>query len=75
MNLQDLLQRCKVHHIVLIPDKMRLEMSDVNFRGNLLKYKGLMRDPAKVEAIIEMPKPEDVEGVCQLSSQVPSKTV
>ena len=50
-------------------------MSDVNFRGNLLKYKGLMRDPAKVEAIIEIPKPEDVEGVCQLSSQVPSKTV
>lgn len=75
MNLQGLLQRSKDHCIILIPDKLNLGMNDVSFRGHLLRNKGLRRDPAKVEAIIKMPKPQDVEGVCKLSSQVPSKTV
>lgn len=56
MNLQDLVQRCKGHCIVLIPDEMKLRMSDLNFRGHLLN-KGLRPDLSKVEAFIKMPKP------------------
>ena len=80
-SLQDLLQRCKDRGIVLNPDKMKLRMSEVNFMGHLLTNKGLKPDPAKVEAITKMPKATRCGGrsapqrICQLSSQVPSKTV
>ena len=74
-SLQDLLQRYKDREIVLNPDKMKLRMSEVSFMGHLLTNKGLTPDPAKVEAIVKMPKPQDVNGIRQLPSQAPSKTV
>ena len=52
-------QRCKDRGIVLNPDKMKLRMSEVSFMGHLLTNKGLKPDPAKVEAITKMPKPQD----------------
>ena len=69
-SLQDLLQRCKDRGIVLNPDKMKLRTSEVNFMGHLLTNKGLKPDPAKVEAITKMPKPQDVEGVQRLNGIV-----
>ena len=66
-SLRDLFQRCKDCSIVLNPDKMKLRMSEVNFMGHLLTNKGLKPDPAKVEAITKMPKPQDVEGVQRLN--------
>ena len=62
-SLRDLLQRCKDRGIVLHPDKIKLRKSQVTFMGHLLTNKGRKPDPAKVEAITKMPKPEDVEGV------------
>ena len=41
--------------IVLKSDKMKLEMSEVNFMGHLLRNRGLKLDPAKVESIMKMP--------------------
>ena len=38
--------------------------------GHLLTSTGLKPDPAKVEAINKMPKPEDVEGVQRLNGFV-----
>ena len=69
-SLQDLLQRCKDRSVVLNPDKMKLRMSEVSFVGHLLINKGLKSDPAKVEAIAKMPKPQDVEGVQRLNGFV-----
>ena len=69
-SLQDLLQRCKDRGIVLNPDKMKLRMSEDSFMGHLLTNKGLKSDPAKVEAIAKMPKPQDVEGVQRLNGFV-----
>ena len=69
-SLQDLLQRCKDHGIVLNPDKMKLSVSEENFMGHLLMNKGLKPDPAKVEVITKMPKPQDVEGVQHLNGFV-----
>ena len=69
-SLQDLLQRCKNRGIVLNPDKMKLRMSEDSFMGHLLTNKGLKSDPAKVEAIAKMPKPQDVEGVQRLNGFV-----
>ena len=69
-SLQDLFERCKDRGIVLNPDKMKLRMSEVSFMGHLLTNKGLKPDPAKVEAIVKMPKPQDVEGVQRLNGFV-----
>ena len=62
-NLQNLLQRCLHRGIVLSPEKMQLRLKRVPFMGHLLTSTGLKPDPAKVEAITNMPKPQDIEGV------------
>ena len=38
--------------------------------GHLLSSDGLKPDPAKVEAVTKMPRPEDVEGVQRLNGFV-----
>ena len=65
-NLQNLLQRCLDRGIVLSPEKMKLRRKAVPFMGHLLTSTGLKPDPAKVEAITNMPKPQDIEGVQRL---------
>ena len=45
---------------------MKLRMSEVSFMGHLTN-KGLKPDPAKVEAITKMPKPQDDEGIQRLN--------
>ena len=69
-SLQDLLQRCKDRGIVLNPYKMKLKMSKVNFMGHCLTNKGLKPDPAKVEVITKMLRPQDVEGIQRLDGFV-----
>ena len=49
---------------------MKLRQKEVTFMGHLLTSTGLKPDPAKVEAINKMPKPEDVEGVQRLNGFV-----
>jgi len=66
-NLQNLLQRCLDRGIVLSPEKMKLRLKEVPFMGHLLTSTGLKPDPAKVEAITNMPKPQDIEGVQRLN--------
>lgn len=41
---------------------MRLRRDQVPYVGHLLTSEGLMPDPDKVRAILEMPKPTDVAG-------------
>ena len=66
-NLQNLLQRCLDRGIVLSPEKMKLRLKEVPYMGHLLTSTGLKPDPAKVEAITNMPKPQDIEGVQRLN--------
>lgn len=66
-NLQSLLQRCLDRGIVLSPEKMKLRRKEVAFMGHILTSTGLKPDPAKVEAITNMPKPKDIEGVQRLN--------
>ena len=48
---------------------MKLQQKEVTFLGHLTST-GLKPDPAKVEAISKMTKPEDVEGVQRLNGFV-----
>ena len=66
-NLQSLLKRCLDHGIVLSLEKMKLRLKEVPYMGHLLTSAGLKPDPAKVEAITKMAKPQDIEGVQRLN--------
>ena len=62
-NLRSLLERCQKRYIKLNREKFMFKCSQVPFIGHLLTSEGLKRDPQKVEAICNMPKPEDVQAV------------
>ena len=62
-NLRSLLERCQERNIKLNREKFMFKCSQVPFIGHLLTREGLKPDPQKVEAICNMPKPEDVQAV------------
>ena len=49
--------------IKLNKDKFKFKCKEVSFIGHTLTKNGLKIDPAKVEAITKMEKPQDVSGV------------
>ena len=62
-NLRNLMKRCQEKNLKLNKDKARLAMTEVKFIGHLLTDQGLKPDKDKVEAVLQMPKPENVTGV------------
>eukprot|EP00112_Aurelia_sp_Birch-Aquarium-sp1_P004533 Seg1514.5 transcript_id=Seg1514.5/GoldUCD/mRNA.D3Y31 product="putative protein K02A2.6" pseudo=true protein_id=Seg1514.5/GoldUCD/D3Y31 len=58
-----LLKRCQEHHIKLNAGKFRFKCDEFPFIGHLLTPDGVKADPAKIKAILEMEKPNDVSGV------------
>ena len=62
-NLEEFLQRCAARGIKLNSNKVSLRRREVPFIGHVATDKGLCIDPAKVQAIAEMP---DVAGVRRL---------
>ena len=65
-NLKALLDRCRKVGIRLNKEKADLRKSEITFLGHKITKDGLMIDPEKLEAVKEMPKPQDVEGVRRL---------
>ena len=61
-NLTSLLEKCRTLGIKLNKDKAELRKTKI-FLGHLVTKDGLQVDPEKLEAVREMPKPQDVEGV------------
>ena len=56
--------------IKLNPEKVKLKLCEVPFIGHIASEKGLVVDPTKVQAIVEMPPPTDVAGVRRLLGMV-----
>ena len=65
-NLDALLQRCAEKGVRLNPDKIKLRLSEVPFIGHRATSEGLCVDPAKVQAIKDMPIPQSVAAVQRL---------
>ena len=65
--LEALLNRCREQGVVLNKNKLKLHISEVSFMGHIFSKEGLKIDPDKVKAILEMSRPEDVEGVQRLN--------
>ena len=61
--LMALLQRCRQRHIKLNKDKMKFKLAQLSYVGHVISAEGLKPDPAKVEAILNMPPPTDKQGL------------
>ena len=66
--LEALLLRCRERGIALNKEKLKLRVQRVKFMGHVLTDSGLEPDPDKIEAIREMPKPQNVEDAQRLNS-------
>ena len=62
-NLFALLDRARERNLRMNPEKIKLRQQEVPFIGHLLTPQGLIPDPAKVEAIVNMPVPTDVKSL------------
>ena len=69
-NMIALLKRCQERCIKLNADKLQFKCDEVSFIGHLLTPDGVKADPAKIKAILEMEKPNDVSGVQRLIGMV-----
>ena len=65
-NLLKLLERARKVNLRLNSRKMELKKSEVKFMGHIISKDGLKPDPAKVEAVEEMPKPTCKQQVLSL---------
>ena len=64
--LLSLLQRCREKGLKLNEQKMKFKMKTVSYMGHVLSAQGLAADPEKVNAITEVPRPTNVQGVQRL---------
>ena len=69
-NRNTFLQRCEERSVVLNVQKLCLRETEVPFIGHVTMAKGLIVNPAKVKAIMEMPAPTDKAGVQRLLGMV-----
>ena len=69
-NLVCLLQRCRERNIKLNKAKFDFKCSQVPFIGHLLSNEGVKPGPKKIEAIVNMETPTDVQGVQHLIGMV-----
>lgn len=56
--------------VALNKNKLKLRISEVSFMGHIFSQEGLKIDPDKVKAVLEMPSPEDVEGIQRVNGFV-----
>ena len=54
------LEKCHLWNLKLNHAKVKQHQSSVKFMGHLLTSQGLRPDPEKIQAILQMPDPEDV---------------
>ena len=62
-NLRIVLERARERNLTLNKDKVRLRLIEVPYIGHLLTADRLKPDQKKIEAIMMMPKPTDVQSV------------
>ena len=70
VKMKPLLDRCREKYIKLNHEKIDFKKTSVPYIGHLLTYEGLKADPSKIEAILSLPKPEDVAGVRHIMGTV-----
>ena len=69
-NLRNLLTRCRENGLKLNKEKSMFHTSQLNFLGHVVTDKGLRPDLKKVEAILRMLNPTDVEAVRRVQGMI-----
>ena len=59
--LRNVFQRARENNIKFNLKKIKYRVPSVTYLGNIVSRKDLQKDPSKIEAILDMPKPEDRE--------------
>ncbi len=62
-NLKLVLERARKVNLKLNPKKCKFGVSQVNYVGHVFTDAGLKADSRKIEAILNMPEPTDVQGL------------
>ena len=62
-NVLRLLERCRQVNLKLNKQKVELRVNEVKYVGHVISKDGLKVDPEKVNAIVNMPAPTDVQSV------------
>ncbi len=70
VKLAKLYQRCKEQHIILNDAKKEIGKSEIQFHGHRFTDHGVKVDKSKVEAVLKMPHPTDIQGVKRLCGMV-----
>jgi hypothetical protein len=60
LNLEEVLERFRQHHLKLKPRKCHLFQRKVEFLGHIIAEDGVGVDPAKVEKVVQWPVPRSV---------------
>ena len=69
-NMIALLERCREKKLKLNKTKLRFKQQSVKYHGHIITSEGLKPDPAKVEDIGQMPRPEDKKAVKRLIGMI-----
>ena len=68
--MAQLLDRCRTNNIKLNKDKLHWKGSELAYMGHLITAEGVKPDPAKLEAIVQMPQPDDKKEVQRLMGMI-----
>ena len=69
-NFMALMQRAQEVNLKFNKSKLQFRLTEVPYMGHLLTDQGVKPDPLKVEAITNMPRPNDAKGVLRLLGSV-----
>ena len=65
-----LLERCRLQGIKLNDGNVTLKKTSVSYIGHVLSPEGVKADPSKVEAIVNMKRPNGVNGFRRIMGTV-----
>ena len=68
--LAKLYRRCQERNIILNETKRELAKSEIQFHGHCFTADGVKVDKSKVDAVLSMPTPTDIQGVKRLCGMV-----
>ena len=69
-NLKLFLQRCRDTGLKLNKDKIELKQKEISYLGHIFSREGLKADPKKLDAVQQLPVPEDKAAVQRLLGMV-----
>ncbi|XP_041786375.1 uncharacterized protein K02A2.6-like isoform X2 [Anopheles merus] len=62
-NVKEVLSRIKEYGFTIRADKCVFGMKQIRYLGHIIDGKGIRPDPAKIEAILNLPPPTDISGL------------